>query len=136
MREDSKGARSQLRGTLKLQTARGAAWTIAFSSINKVFAFAAQLAIAFLLRPEEIGLVATATSIVGVASIAAGGQLLRVLVQRQASFNLEAPHAFWLSVCANAFLAVIILLASPLLCSWFHEPRLAPLLLILALALL
>jgi len=51
------------------QIRSGAQWTILFSILNKVVTFFAQIAIAWFIVPEEMGLVAICTSIATIGQI-------------------------------------------------------------------
>jgi PST family polysaccharide transporter len=114
------------------QAARGVVWTVGFSILNKVIAMGAQVAIAWFLSPKDIGLVATATSVVGILSILMGAQLQRVLIQRQRTFNDDAGQVFWLSLCMNIFVAALIAALASTLSRAFGDLRLKELLWIVA----
>jgi len=114
------------------QTARGVFWTLLFSILNKVVAMGAQVGIAWFLSPNDIGLVATATSVVGILSLLMGGQLQRVLIQRQRTFDEDAGQVFWLSVCMNVVVAGLIAISASMLSRAFGDPKLKQMLWIVA----
>src|SRR6185503_20474222 len=95
------------------QTARGAFWTVLFSILNKVVALGSQMALAWFLVPEQIGLVALALSVTSVVALILGGNLRSVLVQRQESFATDAGQVFWLSLTMNVGAAVLLALLAP-----------------------
>jgi O-antigen/teichoic acid export membrane protein len=112
--------------------ARGAISTIAYSLVNKLVAFGSQIAIAWYLTPSDIGLVATATSVVGLLSFMLGGQLQNVLIQRQSTFARDAGQVFWLSLGMNCFAAFAVAAAAGRIAAAFDQPGLKLLLLLIA----
>ena len=71
--------------------------------INKAVAMLCQIGVAWFLSPQDLGLVATATSVVGILSFLLGGQLQRILVQRQRTFEEDAGQVFWLSLVITSW---------------------------------
>lgn len=114
------------------KVAHGAFWTLFFSLANKIVAFGCQIALAWFLLPDDIGLVATATSVAGILSVFMAGQLQRVLIQRQQVFDQLAGQVFWLSVFLNTTVGLLVAASSPFISRAYHEPRLVPLLLVIA----
>ena len=114
------------------QAARGAFWTLLFSIFNKVVALGSQIALAWFLIPEQIGLVAMALSVANLIALMLGGNLRSVLVQRQENFAAEAGQVFWLSLSMNTTAALLLAALAPVAGRLFHEPRVIPLILIAA----
>jgi O-antigen/teichoic acid export membrane protein len=114
------------------QTTRGVAWTLLFSILNKGVAMGAQVGIAWFLSPKDIGLVATANSVVGILSMVMGGQLLRVLIQRQRTFEEDAGQVFWLAMVLNCSVAGAIAITASMVSRAFGDPQLKGLLWIVA----
>ena len=117
---------------LGAQAARGAFWTLLFSILNKVVALGSQIALAWFLVPEQIGLVALALSVANLLALMLGGNLRSVLVQRQENFAAEAGQVFWLSLSLNTTAALLLAALAPVAGWLFHEPRVVPLILIAA----
>ncbi len=115
--------------------ARGAFWTILFSAGSKLVTLGSQIALAWLLLPRELGLVALALSITCLASPLSASVLQRILIQRQRSADDEVGQAFWLALVMNVSGALVLLAASPVAALLFKEPSVAPLVLVIAVAL-
>ena len=81
--------------------ARGAFWTILFSTGSKFVTLGSQITLAWLLLPRELGLVALALSITCLASPLSASVLQRILIQRQRSADDEVSQAFWLALVMN-----------------------------------
>jgi O-antigen/teichoic acid export membrane protein len=110
----------------------GAFWTVVTAALNKLVTFGGQVLLAWLLVPEDMGLVAMALSIgtvLSVVSLVGAGNLL---VQRQQEFPRLAGRVFWLSLAVNTAAGVFLVLLAPLAARLFAEPRVAPLVLLLA----
>lgn len=114
------------------RTAQGAFWTLLFSALSKVIALGSQIALAWFLVPEQIGLVALALSVTSVIALMLGGNLRNVLVQAQENFETQAGQVFWLSLAMNVAAALLLALLAPLAGWLFGEPRVVPLILIVA----
>ncbi len=116
------------------QATHGAFWTILFAGLNKLLAFGSQIALAWYLLPEEMGLVGMVLSITSIVSLVSGTNLKNLLIQRQGAFEENAGDVFWLSLTMNFSAAVLLAAFSPLAGQCFKEPRVVPLLLIMAAA--
>ena len=113
--------------------ARGALWTILFSALSKAVALGSQVALAWLLFPEDFGLAAMTLSFTSVVGIVGGNYLRNVLIQRPDRFEQEAGQVFWLSLALNVLAAVTLWLLSPLAGFIFKEPRVVSLIGVVAL---
>jgi len=116
------------------QAAGGALWTVLFSLLNKVTAFGGQIALAWFLLPADMGLATIALSIAGIVSLVTGTNLKTLLIQRQDVLEENTSEVFWLSLTMNCAAALLLAALAPLAGHWFNEPRLVPIILILAAA--
>jgi O-antigen/teichoic acid export membrane protein len=114
--------------------ARGAFWNILFSVLNKAVAFTCQLGLAWFLLPADMGLAGIALSIASIVSIVSGTNLAMLLSQTKDDFEENAREIFWLALTLNGTAALLLVLFAPVAGHLFHETRLVPLILILALA--
>lgn len=117
---------------LTLQVADGAFWTLSTSALNKVVTFGGQVLLAWFLVPQDVGLVAMAMSISAAMSVfslvGAGG----LLVQKQREFGTLSGEVFWLSLAVNAVAGITVAALAPVAGAVFREPRIVPLVLLLA----
>jgi PST family polysaccharide transporter len=76
------------------------------------------------LAPEEYGLIAMATVVTGFAGIFMDGGLGLASVQRTNLRKDQMNALFWINVAIGLVLTVILAAVSPLVASFFNEPRL------------
>ncbi len=117
------------------QAARGAFWNILFSVLNKLVAFGGQIALAWFLLPEDMGLAGIALAVTSIVSIASGTIPTILLIQHEGSFEENAGEIFWFSLTANFAAALLLVSVSPWAGQLFNDSRMAPIILILAMTL-
>lgn len=116
------------------RAARGAAWTVIFSLLGKMVTLATQFVLAWLLVPEELGLVALTLGVMSFTAIVGGANLKSILVQRAERFAAEAGPTFWLVLLLNLATAGLLVAVAPLVAAVFGQSRVTALLLVAALA--
>ena len=121
-------------GPLGERSVRGAFWNIVSGAGTKLLGLASQIALAWFLVPDDLGLVAMAYAIAGVGSILMSSGIRDLLIQRTERFNQDASDAFWLSLALSTAAALVLSCLAPLAGMMFREPRVVPLLLILGLS--
>jgi len=114
-------------------TARGVAWLVGQTAIGKAVSLLGQIVLARLLIPEQFGLFALAMTVVAFAGLIRQGGVLQILIQRHDRFNRWATPAFWIALCAGIVAGLFVLGMIPLTVRIYDEPRLIPIMLILAL---
>ncbi len=92
--------------------------------------------LAHLLSPENFGLVALAVLTMDYLTVLSDLGLGAAIIQRRQNIDESAGTAFILNVGANAILMLLLIGVSPLVASFFHEPRVIPVLSALSLTLL
>ena len=115
------------------RTMIGSAWMIGWRLASRGLGMASTLLLARILAPADFGLVAMATTFS--ASIEALSQIgvLDALVRHERKDRSLYDTAFTLNVIRGLATALIIAGAAPLVAEFFGEPRLALVLLVLAL---
>lgn len=116
------------------QIARGSAWLVGARWSLRAIGLVNTIILARLLRPADFGIVAMAMVMIGFIRIfAETGQALAVI--RHANPTSEHFDTAWtMSVCAGVIVTLILLATAPLAGWYFHEPRVVPVVRILALA--
>ena len=119
-------------GSLTRKTVIGAAWLLLWRVVTRSLGFVSTLVLARLLVPADFGLMAMATTFsAGVEALSQLG-LQDALVRRQEDgFDLHHT-AFTLQVGRAAATGAMIAAGAPAVASWFTEPRLLPVVLVLA----
>lgn len=120
--------------TLSERATRGFAILIVQTLGTKAVNTFMQLALAWLLLPEDFGLVAMAVTVSSlVAALSKPGTQV-VLVQRHRRFDRWANPAFWMSLCYGLAGAVVAALLAPAAGAFYGRDVVTRLVLILAIA--
>jgi len=118
--------------SLKEQVFSAVRW-ITIATIIKIFLQLAQVVVlARLLAPEDYGLMAMVSVVLGFASIFADMGVNSAYVQRQNVTQEERSSLFWLNIGLSSLLTLLVLVFSPLISSFFGDIRLIPLLMLTA----
>lgn len=98
--------------------------TLAFAQGGgQLIRFAAILLLARILTPADFGLVAMVTSLIGVVQVLQDMGLSTVTLQRPQLTAVQASTLFWLRAGVGAGIALICMLAGPLVASFYADPR-------------
>lgn len=126
------GAASASRDNLARRTAHGFIWLMAQTLGSKVVGMAGQVVLAWLLMPDDMGLWAKASIIMGFSGMIQTAGLRETLIHRQRNYHLWANTAFWMSVVLGLVGGVLTAAAAWPAAYLLHEPRLVGMLLVLA----
>ena len=114
------------------KTARGAGWAIGWRLLTRLLGFGSMLILARLLVPGDFGLVALATGFAqGIAAFSSLGMDEAVIRQRLATREVY-DTAFTINLIRGLGTALIVAACAWPVAGFFHDPRLAPVLLALA----
>jgi O-antigen/teichoic acid export membrane protein len=124
------GARTPRHGdpyvdALKEKTIRGGTARLSGQAGRSLIRLGSIIILARLLDPSEFGLVAMVTVLTGVFEIFSTGGLSQATVQRQEISNEQISTLFWVNVTIGILLAILSLMAAPLLGAFYQEPRTA-----------
>lgn len=114
---------------------RGVPWTVVTFALTRLMTLATMVLLARLLVPADFGIVALAILVIGVMGVVGDVGLGSTLVLRQDLDRRAQGTLFTLMLAMGAVAAVLLATLSPLLARMFGEPRLAPVLAVLAFAL-
>lgn len=114
----------------------GAAWTGAATLVTVVLQFAQIAVLARLLSPEDFGLMALVTLVIGFTQVYADAGLGSAVVQRQNATPEERSSLFWLNIVVGIAIFPILLAAAPLVAMAYGQPRLDALISIAAISFL
>ena len=111
---------------------------VAATGVSQAWKFmltvASTIVLGRLLSPQDFGLVATIGPIVGFIDLIKDLGFSQALIQRDKVSTEQAHALFWTSAVLTAAAGLLLVALSPLVAGFFHEPRLAPLLLTAALS--
>lgn len=113
--------------TLKHRTFSAVRWTTA-AAVTRALLHLAQVAVlARLLVPEDYGLMAMVSVVLGFASIFSDAGVNSAYVQRQDVTQEQRSSLFWLNVGMSGVVTLLVLMVSPLVARFFGDARLSPL---------
>ncbi len=110
----------------------GVRWTLASYAANKLITFSSTLVLARLLTPEDFGLVALAVLVIGIIGVFGDLGFGAAQVVRQDLTRRDQRTVFSVTVGSAAVVALVVATAAPLAAAVFGEPRLVPVLSVLA----
>ena len=122
--------------SLRQKTIMGIGWTTVAQIGKQVLQFIISTILARLLTPQDFGLVGIIVVFTGFAKLFGELGFSAALIQRE---NLEERHyssIFWLNLMAGLILTGLIMYIAPFVATFYNEPRLAPLAMLIAVNLL
>ena len=126
------GAPDPARASLSRRTAIGAGWLVAFRMFTRTLGVISTLVLARVLIPADFGLVAMATTFSAAVDSLSQIGVQDALLRRPEDDRSLFDTAFTLQLLRSLVTGSIIALSSTLVAHWFNEPRLVPVLLVLA----
>ena len=112
---------------------RGIRWTILGFGVFKLVTFATTVVLARLLVPEDFGLMALAILAIGVLNVFSDFGFGAAQVVRQDLDRRAQGTIFTVTVVAAVAVATLSVASSPVVAAIFDEPRVTPVLIVLAL---
>lgn len=118
--------------TLATRTYTAARWTTA-SSVTRAALQLLQIAVlARFLSPADYGLMSMVNVVLSYAALFSDMGLSTAFVQRQQISHEERSSLYWLSVAVGGALMLLVMGISPFAAMFFKEPKLMPLMLLVA----
>ena len=105
--------------TIRGGSARGAALGASF-----LVRLGSLMALARLLSPQDFGLLGMVTAFTGVLSLFRDFGLSAASIQRASVTEAQSSTLFWINVLVGAILTLIAALLAPVVATFYHEPRL------------
>lgn len=108
----------------KGRSVRGGVIAVASQGVRFVVRTASMMAMARLLTPEDFGLQGMVVAMTGFLALFRDAGLSAVTVQRETVSHDQISTLFWINVVVGAFLTVVVVVASPAIAAFYHDPRL------------
>lgn len=118
--------------TLAGKTYSAARWTTASTVARAVLQLLQLAVLARFLSPADYGLMAMVMVVLSYAGLFSDMGLSTAIVQRQQISHEERSSLYWLSVAVGGALMLITMAISPLAAMFFNEPRIIPLMILVA----
>lgn len=125
-------ARSNDKSNLAHKATVSAAWTTLLTLVSRASQFVSQLVLAWLLVPEDFGVVGLAYTLMMFVWLLRHAGIGSVLVQRQRRINRWVGPAMWMSLIIGFAAAGLTIGVAPLIASFYREPALEGVLWVLA----
>lgn len=109
---------------LKRRSVLGGAHTVAATGVRHLLDLASVLFLARLLTPQDFGLIAMVTAVVGFLASFKDAGLSAATVQREGLRQEVVSLLFWLNVAVSLALVSILVLLSPVVAWFFEEEKL------------
>ena len=113
--------------------AKGALWMILARLGDRSLGFVSMIILVRLLSPDDFGLVAMGMSVIAICELLGQVGLDVALIQTPGATRRHYDTAWTFSVIISAVIAFILLIIAAPAANFYHEPRLLPILLSLAL---
>jgi O-antigen/teichoic acid export membrane protein len=117
---------------LRRRTLRSVLAKLLGQGLGVIVRLAFMVILARLLDPSEFGLVAMATAITGMMAMFASAGLSTAIVQARAISDMQLSTLFWINLLIGTLFAAACCAIAPVLASFYGEPRLFWLTILLA----
>ena len=119
--------------SIKQEAISGVKWTSLLTVISTTIQVLRTLILARLLNPEDFGLMGMVMVVTGFAQIYSDMGISAAIIHRQDSTNDHLSSLYWLNIFSGFITFGLVWFSIPLVVKFFGEPRLLPLIQILAL---
>lgn len=109
---------------LAQKSVRGGMTTISAQVIQFVLGTTSTVVLARLLTPEDFGLIAMVTVVVGFAAMFKDAGLSMATIQKDSISHEQISTLFWINIIISVFLGMCVLVASPLVAKFYGRPEL------------
>jgi O-antigen/teichoic acid export membrane protein len=113
--------------SLRRAAASAVKWKGAAAAIGQALQFVRLVILARLLVPEDFGLMAMITVIIGIAETFSDGGMNSAIIHRQDVTREQLTSLYWLNLAAGFVVFALVWALTPLVVALYHEPRLADL---------
>jgi PST family polysaccharide transporter len=121
------------RVSLTDQTIRGIAWTTAGKVCAQVYGVVVIIVLTRMLSPADFGLIGMIIVLTGFVTLFGEFGFGPALVQRKDVEERHFSSIFWLNLLAGVVLCGLVAASSPLIASFYGEPELVPLTIVISL---
>src|SRR5919199_1358245 len=119
--------------SLKKQAASGVKWSALSQIGRQAMQFATTTVLARLLLPSDFGLVGMATIVLGFINLFSDLGTSAAVIQRKNTSDSLLQSIFWINIGFGFLGTAILFVCSPLIASFYQEPRVIPVLRVLSL---
>ncbi len=121
-----------LRSGLKTRALRGASLTMAGQLASFVIQMTGTIVLARLLTPKDFGLVTMVLSVSLLLQGFGGNGFIEAVVQKEEINHRQISTLFWINAGMSFMLMLLFMASAPIIAAFYKEPRLKPIVLVLA----
>jgi polysaccharide transporter, PST family len=114
------------------RAAQGTGVTLAAQLVRAMLQFGSVVVLVRLLTPEDFGLLAMVTSVIGIADLVRDFGLSSAAIRSRDLSEAEKTNLFWANLGLGTACAVGAVAAQPLIVAAYGEPRIAPVIVAMA----
>ncbi|WP_286796706.1 lipopolysaccharide biosynthesis protein [Psychrobacter sp. UBA6291] len=103
---------------------KGVKWTALQIIARNILSLGTTAVLARLLTPEDFGLIGMVATLTALLMVFSDMGLSWATIQRQALSKIQVSNLFWINLFVGLFLWVICIFFSPLVASFYDEPKL------------
>jgi O-antigen/teichoic acid export membrane protein len=118
--------------SLTQKAVSGATWAGTSSALIQAISLLGTLVLARLLTPEDYGLVGMARLAIGLIQIFRELGITTAIIQRKQVTQEFLSSIFWVNLGLGVITCALAVASSPLVAAFFHQPRIAPIVDLLA----
>ena len=118
---------------LKVQSFVGGVFTLGAQSVKLLLQFISVVILARLLTPEDYGLFAIVIAMSVFVNLFKDMGLPTITIQNPEITNIQVSNLFWINAGMGFGFALLMVVAAPFVGWVYHEPRLIPMLVVMAL---
>ena len=122
--------------SLKAQAVSGAKWSTVSTVVTTILQIVQYIVLARLLGPDQFGLMAMLTLVIGFSQIFADFGMSEAVIYRQEASAQVLSSLYWLNLIIAGSIMLLVIAATPLIVWTFQEPRLGGLVWMVALGIL
>jgi O-antigen/teichoic acid export membrane protein len=115
-----------LQTNLGRRTARGGLYTVATMALNFFVVATSTYWLTLQLSPADFGLYMMIAVIINFSTHFVDLGLSHAVVQNAEINHEQVSTLFWINLAIATAIALLVALATPFICAFYHEPRLAP----------
>ena len=108
--------------TLRQRTTRGILWVAAQAFATRGSTALQQLALGWLLQPDDFGLIGLTYTVTMFVNLVANPGIDTILVQRRRRFKLWATPACWMGVAASIVAMMLLVVLAPIATRIYEKP--------------
>lgn len=117
---------------LRDKTIAGLGWTLGTQVLSQGSRFLISVILARLIAPADFGLLGMVLVFTGFASLFSDFGFGQSLIQREEIEERHRSSVFWLSLAIGFLLAGLTVAAAPLIAHFYRDPRLVPVMMLIA----